>query len=132
MTGPPELRLGREECAECGMLVSEDRFSAAMLVDRNSETLYLFFDDVGCLLDYEHKQPGDVAVHERYAHDHGDRQWLVAEEAVYVLAGATVLPTPMGSGIAAFASREHAEATAAKLSGEVLDWPALRKARRKP
>ena len=25
LTGPPELKLGRQECGDCGMLINEDR-----------------------------------------------------------------------------------------------------------
>jgi copper chaperone NosL len=128
MTGPPDLRLGREECAECGMLISEERFSTASLVDKGGERLYFYFDDVGCLLDYERELPGGVTVFERYVHDHDTRAWVPAEDASFLLAGAT-LQTPMGSGIAAFATPDAAHAAADQYGGEVLDLAHLRQAR---
>jgi nitrous oxide reductase accessory protein NosL len=129
LTGPPDLKPGREECAECGMLVSEDRFSAASLVTREGERLYLYFDDIGCLLDYERGAPESLEVHERYTHDHATRQWLDAEDAAYLLAGPQKLTTPMGSGIAAFAARSAAESARAEHGGDILDLAALRRAR---
>jgi nitrous oxide reductase accessory protein NosL len=130
LSGPPELRLGREECAECGMLVSEDRFSAASLVDRDGERLYLFFDDIGCMLDYERHPPAEVEFFERYVHDHATRNWLAAADASYLLAGPQRLQTPMGSGIAAFADDSAAVRAMSEFGGEVLKLDALAAARR--
>lgn len=120
LTGPPELRLGREECAECGMLVSEDRFSAASLIDRDGERLYVFFDDLGCMLDYE--RSADAGALERYVHDHGTRGWVAAESATYLFAGPQALATPMGSGIAALADRAAADRLRAQCGGDLVGF----------
>jgi copper chaperone NosL len=129
MSGPPDLRLGRDECAECGMLVSEDRFSTASLVAKGGERLYYYFDDVGCLLDYERELPGDVTVIERYVHDHDTKAWVSAQDASFLLAGVAALQTPMGSGIAAFVTPNAARAAADQYGGDVLDLSRLREAR---
>jgi hypothetical protein len=34
LTGPPDLRLGRDECAGCGMIISDGRCASAMLIQR--------------------------------------------------------------------------------------------------
>ncbi len=127
LTGPPELRLGREECAECGMLVSEDRCSSAALIDRDRERLYIFFDDIGCMLDYERTSADDAEILERYIHDYATREWLDADNAAYLFAGPQAIQTPMGSGIAGFAT---ADAARAQAPGQVMDLDALRAARR--
>lgn len=130
LTGPPNLRVGRDECVECGMLVAEDRFSSASIVEREGERSYVFFDDIGCMLDYEYEHQGGVRVVERYVHDHDTRAWVPGLEAVYVLADRDSLRTPMGSGIAAFADRSAAEALAAQHRGTLHDFRTLAVARR--
>lgn len=130
LTGPPELRAGRDECVECGMLVAEDRFSSSSLIEREGERLYVFFDDIGCMLDYEYNQGERVRVLERYVHDHGSRAWVPGLEAAYVFADRDSLRTPMGSGIAAFARREPALALAGEHAGAVHDFRTLAVARR--
>lgn len=130
MSGPPETRLGRDECGECGMLVSEDRFSGATLLEREGERMYIHFDDIGCMLDYEHDKGPSIKVLDRFVRDHGSRAWVSASEAVFVFADRDRLRTPMGSGIAAAATRERAEGMRAVFGGELMDWDRLKMARR--
>lgn len=130
LTGPPELRVGRDECIECGMLVAEDRFSAASLIEQDDERLYVFFDDVGCMLDYEHEKGERIRVLERYVHDHASKAWVAGLDAVFVFADHEKLHTPMGSGIAAFASRPPAQTLADAHAGTLHDFASLAKARR--
>lgn len=129
LSGPPELRLGRNECAVCGMLVSEDRCSTALLVDDHGRRDHLFYDDIGCMLDAEHEGHTPTVV-ERYVHDYDSRAWVRAEDATYVSANPRVLPTPMGSGMVAFAARADAERTAEPLKAKVLTFTELIQARR--
>lgn len=127
ITGPPQLRLGRVECAECGMIVSEDRFSAAFLIDRRGRREHIAFDDIGCMLDHEreHDAADGLVILGRFVHDHDTRAWAEAGEASFLLAEPDRLPTPMGSGIAAFGSRESAEAAHATVGGVVMDYDEL-------
>ena len=130
LSGPPELKLGRSECAECNMLISEDRCSCGLLVDDNGHREYLLYDDIGCMLDSERAGLDGRTVVERYVHDHTSKAWVVADQAAFVMVDPKALPTPMGSGIVAFASRANADAAAAKHAGKVLDYRALGEARR--
>ena len=36
LSGPPELRLGRDECVECGMIINDDRCSSDPCTNRIS------------------------------------------------------------------------------------------------
>lgn len=130
LSGPPELRVGREECAECGMLVNEDRCSGAALIDREGERLYVFFDDIGCMLDYEHDKAGTIGVLEPYVHDYTTRRWIPSALGVYLLASEERLRTPMGSGIVAFASTDAAKHAQKEYGGTVMDHAGLVPARR--
>lgn len=120
--GPPQVRYGQDECIHCGMILSEERHTAAIVHVRDGRRESLLFDDMGDLMDYERENPG-LAVHRRYVHDLDTKRWLTAEAAAIVHSPS--LHTPMGSGLAAFDTRESADAAAKRLGdGRVLDWPA--------
>lgn len=129
MSGPPDMRLGRHECSACGMLVSEDRFSTAQLVDDAGRRDYLFYDDIGCMLDAEH-EGCTPQILERYVHDFGTRAWVRAQDATFVFAHPKSLHTPMGSGMVAFAERTDAQHAAAPLDARVMTFEQLTAARR--
>ena len=130
LSGPPSMRLGRAECAECGMLINEDRCSSAMLVERGGRREHLMFDDIGCMLDYEEAHGDAFLVIDRFVHDHGTRAWLGAPDAVFLVTGADELFTPMGSGMVAFGDAERASQALARYGGELLEFNAIRVWRR--
>lgn len=125
LTGPPELRLGRSECGECGMLISEDRCSSALLIDSKGHREHVLYDDIGCMLDSERRGLDGAVVAERYVHDFDSRAWVQAGQAHFVAADRDSLQTPMGSGLVAFANAQDALATARAHKGQVLDYAAL-------
>lgn len=129
LSGPPEIRLGRDECDECNMLIAEDRCSCALLIERAGRRDHARFDDVGCLLDYEHQTPPDVRIVEGFVRDHGSRAWVPIAQAWFLLSESSELATPMGSGIVAFADRTGVEAARGQWGGTILDHAAVRAAR---
>ncbi len=130
LEGPPEVRLGRVECAECGMLISEDRCSSALLVERDGAREYLNYDDLGCMLDDERDGLGGAAVVDRFARDYGSRAWVRADAAAFLFSEDQSLHTPMGSGIVAFLARSDADAVRGKHAGALHDYASLQAARR--
>ncbi len=129
LSGPPSLRLGRDECAECGMLINEDRSPGAFLLDESGRRRHVLFDDAGCLLDFQRKNT-EAGVINAYVRDYETRDWLDASAAHFVLADPDRLPTPMGSGIAAFGDATRAQAAQQKFGGDVLSYAALIPARK--
>ncbi len=128
--GPPQVRLGRDECVECGMAIAEDRCSAAVLVEDEDGRRHLHFDDIGCLLDWERQVASEAEpprILGRFVHDYGSRAWCAAENAGY-LDGASVR-TPMASGLLGFESRDAAERAHASHGGRVRLWGELPAAR---
>lgn len=130
LSGPPTLRAGRDECRECGMIISEDRHACAMLVESSGYREHILFDDIGCMLDLERAGTDKRTIIERHVHDFVSKSWVSAEKASFLFADPGAAPTPMGSGIIAYASRVEAEAAAKKLGGVVLDYAGLQDARR--
>lgn len=116
---PPQVAYGQQQCEHCRMIISEERFAAALVVDGPDELQKWAFDDIGCLLDWvrTHKpNAGDVP----YVHDYATNAWLDAREAVYVKCDR--LQSPMASNLAAFAGRDGAERFQARFSGPVLTY----------
>jgi nitrous oxide reductase accessory protein NosL len=121
-SGPPSLRFGRDECAECKMSIVDEKSAAAARVRTPHGTEALMFDDIGCLLDLERWKP-ETRVAERWTRDYGSRAWTRAETATYVFS--EKIHTPMGSWIAAYASPADAAAAHAQYGGEVLTFEQL-------
>ena len=121
-TGPPELRFGRDECAECKMSIIDERSAAAARVRTPQGAEVLLFDDLGCLLDLE-RGATEFEVSERWTRDYGSRAWTRAETAIYVFS--EKIRTPMGSWIAAYAAPADAAAAAAEFGGETLSFEQL-------
>jgi len=130
LEGPPDIRLGRAECAECGMLISEDRCSSALLIERDGHREYLNYDDLGCMLDDEREGLEGAMVIDRFARDYGTRAWVRAEDATFLFTQGRSMHTPMGSGMVAFATKMAAEAARAKGAGTLHDYRSLQVARR--
>jgi nitrous oxide reductase accessory protein NosL len=130
LDGPPTMRPGRDECAECGMLINEERCSSAFLLTIDGVHEYAMFDDIGCMLDFEHwkTQPGQVV--DGYVHDHGTKEWVRASEAFFLFADPDRISTPMGSGIVAFGGHDRAQAASLTHGGEIMPYTLLIKARR--
>ncbi len=127
--GPPTIRLGRDECLECGMTIVEERSAAAMLVEVNRRRDGLLFDDIGCMLDAWDSRP-ELHVVRAFVHAYDGSGWVEAQRAHFVRADADRLRTPMGSGIGAFTTAEAARAAHGRTAGTLLDLAALRESRR--
>jgi len=128
--GPPDLRVGRDECAECGMLISEDRCACAFLIEYRGSREYAMFDDLGCMLDYEHDGRDGVRIIRGYVRDHDSRLWVQSDQAVFLFADREKLLTPMGSGVVAFSSADAAGPTREAVGGDLMGWSELVPARR--
>lgn len=109
---PAQLRLGEEACAVCRMIVSDGRF-ATQRVARDGEVA--FFDDLGCLLGRPASERDPLGTFVRAF----DREAWVPGEQGFVMRDPG-LASPMGHGLAVFATREAAEAEAARHPGAVV------------
>jgi copper chaperone NosL len=119
---PPQIRYGRDTCAQCGMIISEARFAAAY---RTRQGHWRLFDDIGDMLAYQSAHREDVAIF--WVHDYETQEWLRAEGVFFVKSPA--LSTPMGHGVVALGSRARADQLARQVSGDVLTFAELLHAR---
>lgn len=121
--GPPTVRYGEASCAACGMIVSDERYATATIVEGDRGPEAKVFDDFNCQIAFE-SNAFAPAVLDRWVHDHDTRAWLPAASATYVRS--SNLHTPMASGMAAFATREAATRLAEEVGGDVLTFDELR------
>lgn len=122
---PPEIRYGETICVECNMIISDVRFAAGYaheVAPGRYESIP--FDDIGDMLFYAAKHP-EHNVTNWYVHDYDTEEWLDGVQAVYVFSHG--LQTPMGQGVAAFATQEQADALLETLDGESFDWAELQR-----
>lgn len=117
----PEVRFGQSTCHECGMILSDDRYAAAVVFARDGERVEYLFDDIGELLAFDDPGAGQG---KWYVRDAATRQWVDAPAATYVKAES--LETPMGYGVAAFANPADAESLLKKHDGQLLSFAAAR------
>jgi copper chaperone NosL len=122
-SGPPELKLGVDACDGCGMAIAEPRYAASAIADDGSGPRTLKFDDIGCLARWESRNPG-LRQGPRWVHDRASARWIDADAATYVQVEG--LPTPMGSGLVAYALASDADALIAERGGKKLTWDAIR------
>lgn len=116
--GPPAIRYGEESCAQCGMLISDAAFAAALVAPGHDAAK---FDDIGCLLAYRAARAAPAG--QVWVHDMETGAWLDAEAAVFVRSQA--IETSMGSGLAAVASEAAAVRLAERVRGEVVRFNQL-------
>ena len=119
---PPEVVYGEDVCDHCGMILSEERFAAATIVEIDGQVEPRLFDDIGDMVAY-HAANGDLVVRRWYVHDHDSVAWIDAATAHYVRAEG--IRTPMGSGLAAFGDAARAKAFAAEAGGAALAFDDL-------
>lgn len=118
---PPVIRYDRDVCAQCGMIISDERFAAAYVTKSGEARL---FDDIGDMLVYE-KEHGEAVV-AYYVHDFRSRKWIPAEAAYYVRGDS--VKSPMGWNIAAFENEAEAREFAEKTGSRLMTWQELRAA----
>lgn len=106
LNGPPELHAGKDRCAECGMSIVQAEFAAAALVEVHGHREHLLFDDIGCLLSWQEKQPAD-ALGQRWCRAVDVPEWVGVESGWFVTAPQN--RTPMDSGIVCCSSETAAQ-----------------------
>lgn len=116
---PPVVRLGDSVCEECNMIISDERWATATIVEGPRGAEPRLFDDFNCQVNYEIANP-DLTILGRWSHSHTTRKWIRTGDAHFLMSPG--LRTPMASSIAAFASESEAEAAKGDLAGDVMSF----------
>jgi copper chaperone NosL len=115
---PPAILYGRDECEECRMIISDERYAAALVIAENGAFRGIPFDDIGCLLAYE-RGHAEASIAARYVRDAAGTTWLDAASGSFLHSPS--LETPMAFGVAALATPDVAAQWRQKHGGEILD-----------
>ena len=118
-TKPEPLVAGKDACVHCKMPIADTRFGAEIISDKGR--IYKF-DDINCMLQWS-RQSSNVNAGSAnfYVVNYFDQIDLMnAADAVYLKSDN--LRTPMNSGFAAFANKEHAEKLLKDDGGVLVDW----------
>ena len=118
LSRPPAVRFGEEACASCRMIISDERFAAALVTPAGDA---LKFDDIGCLIQQEAgRARPEVAYWVRGSQGQG---WLNAREATFLHAPGVA--SPMGYGLAAIPAGQPADGPAADPTRRTLRFSEL-------
>lgn len=117
LTQPPELRIGRDICTECGMTIDSCLFAAGYF-DADGSARH--FDDLGDLLQYVRKQ--EVVPEPVWVYDYETCEPVIAGNAAFVVSPLINAPH---HGIAAFKAATATDAFVREVGGRVISWPEL-------
>jgi copper chaperone NosL len=115
---PPTVHYGEESCASCRMIISDERFAAAIVTTTGDA---FKFDDIGCLIQHEagHLRP-NVAY---WVHEYKGHGWVNAHEATFIHSPSIV--SPMGHGLAALVTEHAAKELATRPDDRTLRFSDL-------
>lgn len=118
LSEPPEIRYGEDTCTECGMIISEPRFAAAYYtVDGDARR----FDDIGGMASYHAENQEDVA--QFWVHDYDTEEWIIADQAFFVMSDQ--IHTPMDFGVVAISGQSRAQELASEFNTMVMTFEAV-------
>lgn len=118
LSEPPDIRYGEDLCTECGMIISEPRFAAAYYtVDSDARR----FDDIGGMAIHHAENQEDVA--HFWVHDYDTEEWIMADQAFFVMSDQ--IHTPMDFGVIAISNQSRAEELASKYNTMVTTFKAV-------
>lgn len=121
---PAKIRFGETICAECGMIISQPKYASSFAyAESEGRFKSLAFDDIGDMIGFM-RSHADLIPAGTWVHDYESEEWIDADGAYFV--DSDTIKSPMGHGIAAFATEAAANAFAAEVDGAVLDWNHLR------
>lgn len=120
--GPPSIRLGDSPCTYCNMIISDERFATATVIESDRGPEPLLFDDFICQLDYEKAHP-DLTIVTHWSHDYNTLAWFPTAEAFFVKS--EEIHAPMASHLAAFQSKEDADKFAEQTGGQTVTFESV-------
>jgi len=120
--GPPNVILDDSVCAECGMILSDERFVTASILKSDDELKPVVFDDFNCQLNFEQKHL-DLVIIKRWSHSYTDSTWVDTAAGWFVQS--PQIRSPMASNFAFFEHQSDAAEFATLKEGEVMSFDAV-------
>lgn len=119
----PKFVFGEDLCDVCSMIISEQRFAGAIGLRVGGKVKHLLFDDIGEMFTATLPSHDEAKY---FVHDLDSAVCIPAESAYFMRS--TKLRTPMGTGVAAFATEAARDAALAKFPGDRVTVEDLRRA----
>ena len=115
---PASTDFKSDVCEQCNMAVTNQNYAAQIVTTGKP----LFFDDIGCLVQYERaKKIKAASIKVRYVRSVVGDAWVQADKAVWLTT--KDVRTPMGYGLHAFADQKSADAfVKANKSAKPIAW----------
>lgn len=119
---PTPFQYGKDVCDDCQMAIVEPHFGGQVITKKGRT---FKFDDARCLLNFikKEKVKSENIAQAVMVDYENDRRFLDVKTASFVQS--PQLKSPMNGNMAAFATRDKAEATAKKTTGDVKTWQDL-------
>jgi nitrous oxide reductase accessory protein NosL len=117
--GPPTVRLGYDVCAQCNMIISDERWATATIIDGARGPEPILFDDFNCQVNHEIEHSGQDIL-DRWSHDHATSGWIRTADAHFLITPG--MWTPMASSVAAFTLESDARAAREMHGGDLVSF----------
>jgi copper chaperone NosL len=122
---PPRLFYGQDVCAVCHMIISDERYAAAISIrDERGRIHKHGFDDMGCIFEYEEQNP-DQPILAYFVRDVRSHGWIDATRAEFV--HSRDIHTPMAFGLAAFPTLPEARELRDEVGGDLINLAEARR-----
>jgi copper chaperone NosL len=121
-TGPKPIVFGKDECSFCKMIISDQRFGAELITEKNK--IYKF-DDTHCIVSFlKSKFIAENDIKAVYLIDYSNPGELINSKNCYILLSEE-LRSPMGGNGAAFASEDSIKKYTELMKGTNTKWSDL-------
>jgi len=115
----PKIRWDEDNCAQCGMAISDRRFAAGWIEEGGHQEK---FDDIGCMV-VKYRDHTPAAGTRLFARDYAADAWLDALHATYAVS--EEIRSPMAYGVAAFEVAAAAESELGEIAAQTRTWDGL-------
>ncbi len=109
-SGPAEINLGKDQCDNCKMTITEKPYAAELLTSKGRAYK---FDDVSCLTMYESANADKADGATQYLVDFPSGEFVEKSQATLITGGS--IKSPMGGNTQAYKDAAQAEKAAAEL-----------------
>ena len=114
-TGPQEIAVGKDQCDNCKMTISEPKYATQLITEKGR--LYKF-DDISCLRDYEVSNTETTANATTYVADFPSGSFIETSTATLIKGG--TIKSPMGGDTQAYKDKVAAEKAATQLEATLV------------
>jgi nitrous oxidase accessory protein len=120
--GPQPIRIGEDRCAFCVMGIAEATFASELVTRRGRVHT---FDSIECLAAYVETRLEEGDLRSAWVTDYREPPRLIEATTAAYLRGDAVR-SPMGLGLAAFASAAARDSVLRDSGGDAMDWDGVR------